>query len=301
MTVVVFGSINMDLVVRVPHLPLPGQTLTGQTFMTVPGGKGANQAVASARLGVPTRMIGRLGADLFGETLRHSLEGYGVDSSGVIKTADVPSGVALITVDDTAENTIVIVAGANGTIDDSDIARLADCLTNARVLMLQLEIPLDAVVKASRLAHERSVVVMLDPAPSRPLPPELYPLIDIMTPNETEVEALVGFTVNDEASAARAVRVLVERGVRQVCIKMGSKGAYVNDRLMPAYPVHAVDTVAAGDAFNGGLAAALSENLPIAEAARWGLAAGALSVTKAGAQPSMPGRDEVMAMFRQRR
>jgi ribokinase len=299
MAVVVFGSINMDLVVRTPDLPRPGQTLTGRTFSTVPGGKGANQAVACARLGVPTRMVGRVGSDIYGQALQHSLQEYGVDADAVMTTSDTPSGVALITVDDSAENTIIVVPGANGTIDDRDVERLVGCLADVRVIMLQLEIPLDTVVKAAKLARERGITVMLDPAPTRPLPPELYRLIDIITPNETEAEALVGFQVDDEGSAARAAGVLAERGVRQVIIKMGSKGAFAQDRLRPAYRVQAVDTVAAGDAFNGGVAAALSEGLPFEEAVSWGLATAALSVTKAGAQPSMPTRRDMLAMLKQ--
>jgi ribokinase len=298
MTVVVFGSINMDLVVRTPRLPIPGQTLTGLTFYSAPGGKGANQAVACSRLGVRTQMVGRVGTDLFGETLLQSLNAYGVDATGVISVGETPTGVALITVDNSAENTIIIIAGANGTIDDSDIARVQDRLADARVLLLQLEVPLDAVTKAARLAHKRGLMVILDPAPSHTLPAELYPLVDIITPNETEAEALVGFKVCDEISAARAAQILRERGVRETIIKMGRRGVYADDQFFPAFQVNAVDSVAAGDAFNGGIAAALSEGLALHEAVQWGLAAGALSVTKRGAQPSMPTRLEVMEMLK---
>ncbi len=299
-TVVVFGSINMDLVVRTPQLPAPGQTLAGHTFFTAPGGKGANQAVACARLGVSTRMVGRVGSDMFGETLRQSLKGYGADTSGVITVDDTPTGVALITVDDSAENTIIIIAGANGTIDDSDLTRLEDCLVGAQALMLQFEIPLDMVMKATRLAHERGITVILDPAPSHPLPSEFYALIDLITPNETEAEALVGFKIGDETSAARAAQVLRERGARKAIIKMGRRGVYADDRFVPAFQVDAVDSVAAGDAFNGGLAAALSEGLSLDEAIQWGLAAGAISVTRPGAQPSMPSLAEVKAFLKER-
>lgn len=305
MSVVVFGSINMDLVVRAATLPAPGQTIIGQTFFTAGGGKGANQAVACARLGVETRLIGRTGTDAFGEQLRGGLSAYGVDVSDVSTVEDAPSGIALITVDDAAENTIVVVPGANGTLGDRDLQRLQGSLDTARVLMLQLEVPLPAVVQAATLAHQRGVTVMLDPAPAQSLPAALFPHIDILTPNESETEALVGFAVRDEDAAARAGYVLQSRGVKNTLIKMGSKGVYwcwqsngaVRGRLMPAYRVEAIDTVAAGDAFNGGAAAALHDGLTLEAAIQWGLAAGAISVTRRGAQQSMPDRGEVMALL----
>lgn len=288
----------MDLVVRTPRLPAPGETLTGHTFFTAPGGKGANQAVACARLGAPTRMIGRVGDDLFGDQLRMSLRSAGVQDDGVLTTLG-PSGVALIAVDDTAENTIVIVPGANGAVSSEDIPRLERALDGARVLLLQLETPLAPVVAAARAARARGVTVLLDPAPALPLPDELYGLADILTPNESEAAALTGIPVHDEQSAAAAARALLERGARTVIIKLGARGALVADatgaRLWQAFTVTPVDTVAAGDAFNGGLAVALSEGRPFEEAIRWGLAAGALSVTKPGAQPSMPERKELLA------
>jgi len=297
MAIAVFGSINMDLVVRTPRLPVPGETLTGHTFFTVPGGKGANQAVACARLGVPTRMVGRVGDDGFGEQLRASLRGYGVNDAGVLTTPG-PSGVAVIAVDDAAENTIVIVPGANGAVSVADVARLEQALSDVRVLLLQLEVPLDAVIAAARAARDRGVVVILDPAPAQALPEELYTLADIITPNESEAAILTGLTVADDAGAAEAARVLLARGARRAIIKLGARGALVADssgeRLAPAYAVTPVDTVAAGDAFNGGLAAALSEGRSFDEAVRWGLATGALSVLKSGAQPSMPERSELM-------
>jgi ribokinase len=300
MSIVIFGSINMDLVVRTPRLPAPGETLTGHTFFTAPGGKGANQAVACARLGAQAHMIGRVGDDVFGTTLRGSLRDYGVDVAGVSTSAG-PSGVAVIAVDDSAENTIMIIAGANRTIGPGDLVLLESALAGARVLLLQLEMPIEAVIAAAQAARRRGVTVILDPAPALPLPPDLYSATDLITPNEIEAAALVGFAVRDEGDAARAARVLFERGVRAAIIKLGSRGAYWTDGaqggLAAAFQVEAVDTVAAGDAFNGGLATALDAGLPLAEALRWGLAAGALSVTRPGAQQSMPAREEVLALL----
>ena len=304
MTVVVFGSINMDLVVRTPRLPAPGETLTGYTFFTAPGGKGANQAVACARLGAPTRMVGRVGDDLFGEQLRASLRSFGVQDDGVLTTPG-PSGVALIAVDDTAENTIVIVPGANGAVSIADIPRLERALDGARALLLQLEVPIETVVAAARAAHTRGVTVILDPAPALPLPDELYALADIITPNEHEATTLTGIAVHDDQGAIAAARALIARGARRVALKLGARGALTADaegeQFWSPFTVTPVDTVAAGDAFNGGLAVALSEGRSFNEAIRWGLAAGALSVTRHGAQPSMPERNEVLTLLAQER
>ena len=304
MAVVVFGSINMDLVVRTPRLPTPGETLTGHTFFTAPGGKGANQAVACARLGAPTRMVGRVGDDLFGEQLRASLRSFGVQDDGVLTTPG-PSGVALIAVDDTAENTIVIVPGANGAVSIADIPRLERALDGARALLLQLEVPIETVVAAARAAHTRGVTVILDPAPALPLPDELYALADIITPNEHEATTLTGIAVHDDQGAIAAARALIARGARRVAIKLGARGALTADaegeQFWSPFTVTPVDTVAAGDAFNGGLAVALSEGRSFNEAIRWGLAAGALSVTRHGAQPSMPERNEVLTLLAQER
>jgi ribokinase len=302
--VVVFGSINMDLVVRTPRLPTPGETLTGHTFFTAPGGKGANQAVACARLGAPTRMVGRVGDDLFGEQLRASLRSFGVQDDGVLTTPG-PSGVALIAVDDTAENTIVIVPGANGAVSIADIPRLERALDGARALLLQLEVPIETVVAAARAAHTRGVTVILDPAPALPLPDELYALADIITPNEHEATTLTGIAVHDDQGAIAAARALIARGARRVALKLGARGALTADaegeQFWSPFTVTPVDTVAAGDAFNGGLAVALSEGRSFNEAIRWGLAAGALSVTRHGAQPSMPERNEVLTLLAQER
>jgi ribokinase len=308
MTVVVFGSINMDLVARTPHLPAPGETITGQEFFTAPGGKGANQAVAAARLQAPTKMIGRVGDDAFGLELRQHLAAAGVDTRGVAIDAGVSSGVAVIAVDAAAQNNIIIIPGANGRVGESDVERLAGHLAGAGVLLLQLEVPLPAVMAAARLAHQRGVIVILDPAPALELPAELYPLVDILTPNEVEARQLVGFEINTPDDAARAAGSLLDRGVKTAIIKMGARGVYYATQtqtgdsppaeFVAAFAVKAIDTVAAGDAFNGGLATALLEGQPLATAVRWGAAVGALSTTKPGAQPAMPDRAEFERFLR---
>lgn len=295
MALIVFGSINMDLVARTPRLPAPAETITGHEFFTAAGGKGANQAVAAAKLGVATTMVGRVGGDGFGSELLQNLEAAGVQTAGVQVDPDVSSGVAIIAVDDAAQNNIIIVPGANGRVDTTDVDRLADHLTGCRALLLQLEVPLTATIAAAKLARQRGVTVVLDPAPAQTLPAELYAHVDIITPNEVEAAQLVGFPVKTKADAFNAATELLARGVTTAIIKMGALGvafaAQSGERdFVPAFSVQAVDTVAAGDAFNGGFAAALLEGLPLAQAVRWGAAAGALSATKAGAQPSMPTR-----------
>jgi len=301
MAIVVFGSINMDLVVRTPRLPLAGETLTGHSFFTAPGGKGANQAVACARLGAATRMIGRVGEDVFGVALCDGLRADNVNIAGVLTQPEISSGTAVIAVNDAAENTIIVVPSANGQVGSEDLARLDAALAGTSALLLQLEVPLAVVIQAAQLARQRGVLVILDPAPAQPLPDALYAATDIITPNETEAAALVGFAIDGELAAERAAQSLLARGVRQVIIKLGGRGAYwhdgANGGFVPAFQVTPIDTVAAGDAFNGGLAAALDAGIPFTEALRWGTAAGALSTTRPGAQPSLPTRGEVLALL----
>jgi ribokinase len=248
----------------------------------------------------PVYMIGRVGGDVFGQALLDSLSSNGVETSSVLIDEGQPSGVAVITVDDGAENHIIIVAGANGQVAMEDVERLEGVPAGATYLLLQLEVPMDAVVEAARAARKHGVGVILDPAPARPLPEEMYALVDIITPNESEAAQLVGFAVEGEEAARRAASELLRRGVRQVVIKMGARGAYWTDgeqsQFFPAYQVKAVDTTAAGDAFNGALASALDEGQPIQAALQRAMAAGALSTTRPGAQPSMAGREEVLQM-----
>ena len=293
--VVVFGSINMDLVANALRLPAPGETLIGDRFSTVAGGKGANQAVAIARLNISTRMIGRVGNDRFGQDLLQSLQCEGIQTENVLVDESVNSGVALITVDDQGENTIIVIPGANARVNRSDIETLSLYLTGADSLLLQLESPIAAVKAAAQAAKKLGVRVILDPAPARSdLPIDLYPLIDILTPNEVETAQLVGFPIESPALAAEAAAVLQQRGVNTVVIKLGAKGGFCATPdeafFFPAFDVAAIDTVAAGDAFNGGLAAALADKKPIRSAVIWGAAAGALATTKPGAQSSLPDR-----------
>lgn len=291
----------MDLVARTPRLPAPAETITGYKFFTAPGGKGANQAVATARLQVPTTLIGRVGNDSFGREIHQNLKSADVDVSAVFVDPEVTTGVAIIAVDDMAQNSIIIVPGANERVDQTDVERLKQNLPGTKVLLLQLEVPMEATIAAARLGQQMGVTVVLDPAPARDLPVGLYTLIDIITPNEVEASQLVGFPVHTKADAARAADVLLNRGVNTAIIKMGALGVYyatqsanhkITRNFIPAFKVNTIDTVAAGDAFNGGLATALVESYSLPVAVHWGAAAGALSTTKPGAQPSLPNRAE---------
>lgn len=304
MAAIVFGSINMDLVARAPRLPIPGETVIGDNFVTIPGGKGANQAVATARLAVPTEMVGRVGDDDFGRSLLEGLKAAGVGCDRIFMDDVAHSGVAIIAVDNTAENHIIIIPGANGEVSAGDVDDLKPILSPGDVLLLQLEIPLAAVMAAAEAAHRIGTLVLLDPAPVRSeLPLDLYPLVDILTPNQVEAGQLVGFPVTTIDLAAKAANTLCQQGVKTVIVKLGAKGVFCateGDRFhRPAFPVRAVDTVAAGDAFNGGLVAALTEGLPLRQAVTWGTANAAIAVTRAGAQSSMPNREELLAFLQE--
>lgn len=304
MGIIVLGSINMDLVARTPRLPAPGETLTGHSFATIPGGKGGNQAVACARLDAPTRLLGRVGNDAFGHALLDSLRQNKVDTRQIAVDPTASSGVAVIAVDDNAENSIIVIPGANGRVGRRELDNLGSVLRETDLLLLQLEIPMDTVEAAARLALQRGARVLLDPAPARPLPDDLYPLVDTLTPNLTEAAILSGRPVHDHSTAVMAAQDLLARGAGQVIVKMGSSGAYAigpeGGEHYPAIPVEAVDTVAAGDAFNGALAVALAEGRPWPEAIHWALAGGACAVTAEGAQPSMPDRETLLAMLAKR-
>ncbi len=301
--IVVVGSINMDLVARMARLPRPGETVPGDGFQTIPGGKGANQAVAAARLGTRVTLVGRVGDDSFGETLRRSLVEYGVSTEHVLITEGCSSGVALIGVEATGANSIIVIAGANGRLSPYDVSSRADVIAAADALIVQLETPFDTVATAIRLAREAGVRTILDPAPapSGPLPSELL-AVEILSPNQTEAEALTGIAVHDVASARITARRLRELGAKAVVLKLGEFGAFVLDEAgreehAPARAASVVDTTAAGDAFTAGLAVALAEGKSLPDAARFGCAAGTLACMKFGAQPAMPSRDDVSRFF----
>ncbi len=298
-TVTVVGSLNMDLVARSPHIPQPGETIIGGELHTLPGGKGANQAVAAARLGAATAMVGKVGQDGFAAPLLKNLEAANIDHSFVQQDAASATGVALIVVDDAGENSIVVAPGANHQLSPADIAAAEAVITGAKVLLLQLEIPLESVTKAAQLAQANNVTVILNPAPAQELPAELLNAVDILTPNETETELLTGAPVNNQRDAEAAAAKLRDQGVAAVILTLGSKGALLIDGdqniLVPSFSITPVDTTAAGDAFMGGLAVALAEGQSLPEALRWGNAAGALAATKLGAQPSLPRREALLA------
>ena len=290
--VVVVGSLNMDLVTRASRLPRAGETLIGQTFTTVPGGKGANQAVASARLGADVSMIGCVGADAYGIQLRDALLVEGIDCRAV-STVEGSSGVALIVVDDTSQNAIVIVAGSNGELTPASLQAFDTVLQVANVIVCQLEVPMATVGYALKRGRELGKTVILNPAPaSAPLPAEWYASIDYLIPNESEAGALSGVTVDSLDSARLAATRLIQAGAGKVIITLGPQGVLFSDGLvfehLVAPKVKAVDTTAAGDTFVGGFAAALANGESEAEAIRFGQVAAALSVTRAGAQPSIP-------------
>jgi len=290
--VVVVGSLNMDLVTRASRLPRAGETLIGQTFTTVPGGKGANQAVASARLGADVSMIGCVGTDAYGIQLRDALLVEGIDCRAV-STVEGSSGVALIVVDDTSQNAIVIVAGSNGELTPASLQAFDTVLQAAKVIVCQLEVPMATVGYALKRGRELGKTVILNPAPaSAPLPAEWYASIDYLIPNESEASALSGVTVDSLDSARLAATRLIQAGAGKVIITLGPQGVLFSDgqvfEHLVAPKVKAVDTTAAGDTFVGGFAAALANGESEAEAIRLGQVAAALSVTRAGAQPSIP-------------
>jgi ribokinase len=299
--VAVVGSLNMDLVARAARLPLPGESLAGQSFTQVPGGKGGNQAVAAARLGAQVAMLGRVGADANGVALRAGLEAERIDCSALENSPSAPTGVALIIVDDGSQNAIVIIAGSNGEVTPATIARHEAVLAAADVVVCQLETPPDAVRAALAAARRLGKTVVLNPAPATgPLPADWLPLIDYLIPNETEAAMLTGLPVGSPEQAATAAAALRRAGARNVLVTLGAQGvlAVLDDgapQHFAAPRVAAVDTTAAGDTFIGGFAAQLAQGAALDDAIRFGQRAAALSVTRAGAQPSIPTRAELDA------
>ena len=295
--ILVVGSSNTDLIIKLNRIPRPGETIIGGKFASAPGGKGANQAVAAARAGGAVTLIARVGCDDMGKKAVAGFARDGINVDYVLRDRANPSGVALIFVGQDGENSIAVASGANERLSPTDVKRAAKAFRGARVLVLQLETPLSTVRTAAELAARAGVKVLLNPAPARKLPDTLLQQVDVLTPNEGEAELLTGIKVRDPNAAARAARALLARGVENVIITMGSRGAFVAGRdvrqMIPAYQVKAVDTTAGGDVFNGALAVALAEGRSLLDAARFATAAAAISVTRLGAQTSAPTRREI--------
>jgi ribokinase len=295
--VTVVGSLNMDLVARAPRIPQPGETIIGGDFNTVPGGKGANQAVAAARLGAQVSMVGRVGRDAFGNPLLDNLAAAGVDHTFVIQDPKAATGVALIMVDDGGQNSIVVASGANMRLSPADVDGAEIAIADADALLLQLESPLETVLRAAEVARAHGVKVILNPAPARSLPGALLSLVDVLIPNESETALLTGLPVGNQVEAKAAAAALRGLGVGTVILTLGERGALLareeGVEHFPAFEVTPVDTTAAGDAFVGGFAVALAEGQTLSEAVGWGNAAGGLATTRLGAQPSLPTRQEL--------
>lgn len=295
--ITVIGSTNTDLVAKAMRLPVPGETVIGEQFIIAPGGKGANQAVAIARLGADVTFVTKLGMDDFGDRAIENFKKDNIDTSFVFRTEEAPSGVALIFVDQHGENMIVAVQGANAKLSISDVEKALPAIRSADALVLQFEIPIDVVDYAVSIAHELQIPVILNPAPGRKVDAIIIGKVTYLTPNETEAEILTDIKVCDESSAREAGMKLLEWGAKNVVITMGKKGAmFVSSEkveLVPAFEVKAVDATAAGDAFTGGLTYAVAAGKDPIESVRFANAVAALAVTKMGAQPSMPFIDEV--------
>ena len=300
-SIAVVGSLNMDLVIRSPRIPRPGETILGGELHTVPGGKGANQAVAAARLGARVSMIGRVGQDAFAAPLLENLVADGIDHAFVLQDGGTATGVALIVVDDNGENSIVVSSGANMRLSPTDVESAEPAIAAADLLVLQLEVPLESVIRSAELARAHGVKVVLNPAPARLLPAELLSMIDILVPNESEAALLTGLPAGTQAEAAEAVEALLGSGVGTVILTLGARGALParkgEMRVVPAFEVEPVDTTAAGDAFVAGLSVALAEGRRLYEAVRWGNAAGGLAATKLGAQTSLPTRQSLESLL----
>ena len=295
--IVVLGSSNTDLVVRTGRMPLPGETLLGEQFMMTAGGKGANQAVAVARLGDGVTFIAKVGRDMFGDSSVAGYEKEGIDTRTVLRDDTAPSRIAVITVDAQAENSIVVVPGANNNLSKADVDALRRDIESAQFLLMQLETPVEVVAHAAAMARKAGVKVILNPAPAAELPAELLDGLYIITPNRTEGQMLTGIEISDWESAERAAQSLVGKGVQNVVITLGSQGALVCDgknfERIPARKVKAVDTTAAGDTFNGAMCVALSEGATLSDAVRFASRASAIAVTRLGAQASIPYRKEL--------
>lgn len=299
---VVVGSLNMDLVVPSPRIPRPGETiLGGGDLQMIPGGKGANQAYGAARLGADVSLIGRVGGDSFGEKLIHNLNQANVDTRYILHDPDAATGIALIVVEESGQNSIVVSSGANGRLTAEDINRKENAIHAANILLLQLEVPLDAVLQGAKLAKRHGVTTILNPAPAQPLPEELLRFIDYLIPNESETAILSGYGTSTDEEIKQAAAALRGSGIKTIIMTMGSRGALLITETefchFPAFPIDPVDTTAAGDAFVASFAVAMAEGKSIHEAIRFGNAAGALACTKFGAQPSLPDRQALESLM----
>ena len=295
--IAVVGSINMDLVVRCDHLPEKGETVIAEQSVELPGGKGANQAVAASRFGGDVSMIGRVGDDSFASRLVDKLKEEKVSVEHVCSTDNCASGIAVVMVENSGENSIVVSPGSNAHVDQSDLKSAIRTLTNSDAVLLQLEVPVETIIQAIQLARESNVLTILDPAPAPKLTPEEFFTVDLLCPNQSEAEAILGYPVGNVEDALRGVHELVERGCKNAVITMGRDGAVVcdgtNTEHISSFEVEAVDTTAAGDAFAGAIAVRWSETDSLFEAIRFACAAGALAASKHGAQSSMPTREDI--------
>jgi ribokinase len=295
--VLVIGSANMDLVLSVEKFPQPGETIFGKKFEMYPGGKGSNQAVCCAKLGAGTIFIGRIGDDDFGKSLIKNMKKEGVNLSHLIIDGKESTGTALITVEGKGENEIVVISGSNMKLSSDDIERKKEIFKEVKVVIVQLEIPLNTVLQAAKIAKENECIFILNPAPAQQLPEELLSMIDYLTPNETELELISGISVDDDESIEKAAKELLKKGVKNVIVTIGEKGAYLINRerkeIFPAKRVNVVDSTGAGDAFNGALAYALSNGEEIAKAVQLAVSVASFSVTKMGAQGSLPTIEEI--------
>ncbi len=300
--VVVFGSFVVDLTGRTPRLPVPGETVMGSSFVMGPGGKGSNQAVAAHRAGADVTLVTKVGRDVFGTVATDFYKKENMDTSYIFEDEEKETGCALILVDEsTAQNEIVVISGACGNITLEDVEKSRKLIESAGILLLQLEINLDALYKVIDIAYEAGVTIVLNPAPAAQLPDEVLRKINIVTPNETEAQVLTGVKIENQADAKKAAQVFLDKGVKEVVITLGSLGAFAmnqeRNELVERLNVEAVDTTGAGDAFNGGFVMALAEGKDLFTALRYGNVTGALSVTKPGTAPAMPYRKDVQSMY----
>ncbi len=298
--IAVVGSSNTDMIIKVPWIPKPGETILGGVFTTAAGGKGANQAVGAARAGGDVSFIARVGQDMFGQQAVQGFIEDGIDVECVVRDPDAPSGVAQILVADDGENSIAVASGANGNLSPDDMRKAESKITSADILLMQLEIPIETVEAAADIAARNNIKIILNPAPAQQLSDELLSKVSILTPNQSEAELLTGVKVENEKDAARAAEILMAKGVDVVIVTLGSKGAYIVSsdmkELVEGYVVKAVDATAAGDVFNGALAVGLADGKTLSQAVSFANAAAALSVTKLGAQPSAPKYEDIIAM-----